>query len=534
MKVKLEADADSPSQSFSNSGEGSEANNLSDSDFVVVKLEDEDEDQASETEMDLSIFAPVESECEEDELSDSDSSGVSTWRRKHHEEQQDNQEDSATPENQSSSRSLKGCQETSKNLVAKQRRKQNPVCSAENRGVNLGLPPEDLACYQAVPLSDSARAPAEMSGLDTAISPLAAMEPPVFPNTPVLSKSVVGEDQQNILLEVLNHCRYLHEAVQRLEQKVDRQMANEPPYQRSSAKQKNGPKRQASLPVEEEQLSWSLTQRLGPPVQRNPQWIPPWKLSSAERGPGRADLQQLDNYSQQLAKPPGGGRGRGRGRGRGCRGHNSRSKPQSQTPHLAQLTSNPIEDGISTGEMEDPQPSKVMKKDSRHNTGSKGQQKKRKNLAQVDGAEVETKMVSNKKKVTPQVDLDTKVMIGSSLRKVWIPMSVYKEVFKEIEPQKAVVPVLHALFPISTLSCSAVTGNPIKGIQQLDPNIIEALREFLAEMYPQYDVSVRGVTWAQCLGVINNITKNLKKKAGTSHLTEVGGRPALASFPQCF
>lgn len=47
--------------------------------------------------------------------------------------------------------------------------------------------------------------------------------------------------------------------------------------------------------------------------------------------------------------------------------------------------------------------------------------------------------------------------------------------------------------------------------------------EFLAEMYPQFDVGVRGVTWAQCLGVINNINKDLKKQAEkTSHLpTEV-------------
>lgn len=38
-------------------------------------------------------------------------------------------------------------------------------------------------------------------------------------------------------------------------------------------------------------------------------------------------------------------------------------------------------------------------------------------------------------------------------------------------------------------------------------------------MYPQFDVGVRGVTWAQCLGVINIITKNLKKQAEkTSHL----------------
>lgn len=45
--------------------------------------------------------------------------------------------------------------------------------------------------------------------------------------------------------------------------------------------------------------------------------------------------------------------------------------------------------------------------------------------------------------------------------------------------------------------------------------------EFLAEMYPQYDVSLRGVTWAMCVGVINNITKDLRKKAeNPSHLLE--------------
>lgn len=67
-------------------------------------------------------------------------------------------------------------------------------------------------------------------------------------------------------------------------------------------------------------------------------------------------------------------------------------------------------------------------------------------------------------------------MIGSPLRKVWIPLSVYKEAFKEVEPQKALVPVLYSLFTSSTLSWSAVTGNPDKGIKQLDPNKIEALR----------------------------------------------------------
>ncbi|XP_042568541.1 uncharacterized protein LOC109102831 isoform X2 [Cyprinus carpio] len=501
--MKVHSDAGSQTQSCSSSDEEG-SNSLCDNQFIVVKLEDED----PETEMDLSIFAPVESsECEdEDEDELSDSSGVSSWRKKSTRERaSDNQEDSAALEKVSSSRSLKGQRKSRRTSLAEQRHKQSLDCSAANRDMNVGLLSEDHTFHRAVPPSDSARGPAEMSGLDTGLSPLAAMEPPVFPNAPVQSKSVVGEDQQNILLEVLNHCRFLHAAVQRLEEKIDRQMSNESSYERSSAKLKNGSKRGASLPAEEGQLSWSLAQRLDPPVQRNPRWIPPWK-----RGLDRADLQQAVNSSLQSDKPPGSRRGRGRGRGRGC---SSRSQRHSQTPDPASLMSKPSGDEIVTASTDDPQLCQIMKNGSQANTGSKRQQKRKKTLAQVDKEKIELEKMPNNKEATLELQGDNKVMIGSPLRKVWIPLSVYKEVFKQVDPQKAVVPVLHALFPISTLSCSAVTGNPAKGIQQLNPNKIEALREFLAEMFPQFDVGVRGVSWAQCLGVINNITKDLNKKA---------------------
>ena len=68
------------------------------------------------------------------------------------------------------------------------------------------------------------------------------------------------------------------------------------------------------------------------------------------------------------------------------------------------------------------------------------------------------------------------VMIGSAFRKVCIPYSVYMEAFKLDEPQRAVVPVLHAVFPLSVLTCSAVVGNPQRGIQELNPNKLEAIR----------------------------------------------------------
>ncbi|XP_057175771.1 treacle protein isoform X2 [Triplophysa rosa] len=482
-----DSDAVSRPQTLFNGDDGDEAN----SHYIVVELKDED--LKAPTEADLSIFAPVESsECEEDEDELSDSSCVSTWRRTNTRER-DNWEDVAPPERQLSSGSFKGHRKPRQNFLDGKTPKRNPECSAADRGMNEALPAEEHPCYQPPPHSDSATAPVEMSGQHTSISPLAAMEPPVFPNTPVQSKSVVGEDQHNILLEVLNYCKFLHAAVERLEQKIDRQMSYE---------------RQSKVPAEGEHLSWSLAERLGPPVQRNPQWIPPWKRSAIQQGPSRADLQV--NNSNQSARPSGGGRGKGRGKGRGRQGRNNGSKRQSQTPDPALQTSGLLRDGMFTAEMDDPQPSKVMKKSSQLFKDSERKQKRRKGL-EGDGDHSESEMF--RKVVTLEADVDKKVMIGSSLRKVWIPLSVYKEAFKETEPQKALVPVLHSLFSNSTLSCSAVTGNPDKGIKQLDPNKIEALREFLAEMYPQYDVSLRGVTWAMCVGVINNITKDLRKKS---------------------
>lgn len=64
----------------------------------------------------------------------------------------------------------------------------HPHCSHDHcfpKDMNVGLLSEDHTFHRAVPPSDSARGPAEMSGLDTGLSPLAAMEPPVFPNAPV-------------------------------------------------------------------------------------------------------------------------------------------------------------------------------------------------------------------------------------------------------------------------------------------------------------------------------------------------------------
>ncbi|XP_047663131.1 uncharacterized protein si:zfos-905g2.1 [Tachysurus fulvidraco] len=71
----------------------------------------------------------------------------------------------------------------------------------------------------------------------------------------------VGETQQNVLLEVLGYCRFLHAAVQRLEQKID-----------SLQSQCRNPEisQKLTVSVGGAQLSRSLSRRLGPSPQAKP------------------------------------------------------------------------------------------------------------------------------------------------------------------------------------------------------------------------------------------------------------------------
>lgn len=338
--------------------------------------------------------------------------------------------------------------------------------------------------------------PNTVTYLPSTISPLAGMEPPAFPTAPDLERTKSGEMENNMLLEVLNHCRMLQTAVQRLEQKIDKLESNQCT---------TGGCRTQAIPQEGHfgtgQLSWSLAQRLGPSPQTNHRWYPPWKRSSASQAPDLTDPVQSDQYSfRNSSGPRGGGRGKGRRRGRwgGARGGAPSQQPDTEKLH-AKLE--PLLDEA------------FPKKEESHLDKGKLKKKLKKQMKRPAGAKTEPKdEVPIDLEYMPTVKEDKKVMIGSASRNVWIPMSVYMHVFKEEEPQKAVVPVLHTLFPISTLSCSAITSDPLRGIQLLDPNKLEALREWLAEMYPQHDMRVRGVAWAQCLGVINSITKDLHRR----------------------
>ncbi|XP_076846283.1 uncharacterized protein LOC143491305 isoform X2 [Brachyhypopomus gauderio] len=284
------------------------------------------------------------------------------------------------------------------------------------------------------------------------------------------------EEPEDVLLEVLNHCRLLQAAVQRLEQKLD-VLQSCPCAAGVCRKEENLEEAVVPPPVGAAQLSRALAQRLGPSPQTTPfQNVPP-------HPPPQPSSQSLAQ-----SRPPGGGRGKGKRR----RPPKQRSQPdqvqlQQEGPRDEGLTAKPGPEGRGPG-------------------GQSGRLKKGKKRPTAGGV---AKMEANSLGPVTVKDAplakdpnmeNTNVMIGRW--QVLIPGSMYMRACEEAEPQHALVTVLSALYPTGALSRSVTPGNRQRAVRQIDCNELEALREWLEEVFPQYDCSVSGSVWAQCLDVI--------------------------------
>ncbi|XP_046893142.1 uncharacterized protein si:zfos-905g2.1 [Hypomesus transpacificus] len=86
---------------------------------------------------------------------------------------------------------------------------------------------------------------------------------------------------------------------------------------------------------------------------------------------------------------------------------------------------------------------------------------------------------------------DKLVLIGSPMRKVHIPVSVYRKVFRQALPQAAVGLVLPAVFPQALLTSGGLPEDPAQGVKMLDPNKIEAIRGKVCRSSTSHDVSER-------------------------------------------
>uniref|UniRef100_A0A8C4RJQ7 Uncharacterized LOC114650281 n=1 Tax=Erpetoichthys calabaricus TaxID=27687 RepID=A0A8C4RJQ7_ERPCA len=126
------------------------------------------------------------------------------------------------------------------------------------------------------------------------------------------------------------------------------------------------------------------------------------------------------------------------------------------------------------------------------------------------------KMVSTDKKVSSSVlnylptgnNLSTEEkLLGNPKRNVIISSSALLNASKSKTPQDAAQLLLEALFSKETLASRTVTGDTSQGLPQLDPNKIAAIREWLEDNFPSFNLSLRGKHWIGCISVMNSLTR---------------------------
>ncbi|XP_063098883.1 BEN domain-containing protein 2 [Cavia porcellus] len=93
---------------------------------------------------------------------------------------------------------------------------------------------------------------------------------------------------------------------------------------------------------------------------------------------------------------------------------------------------------------------------------------------------------------------------GNPYRHIKIPNSVMETAKSMCHPQQSAKYLLHHLFTEDVLLRSNVHGSLDEGLCALDCNRINALREFLQDNYPVYDLTENGCDWMLCVLAIDN------------------------------
>ncbi|XP_051515785.1 BEN domain-containing protein 2 isoform X2 [Myxocyprinus asiaticus] len=97
--------------------------------------------------------------------------------------------------------------------------------------------------------------------------------------------------------------------------------------------------------------------------------------------------------------------------------------------------------------------------------------------------------------------------LGNSERKVFLSNCVLQRAGKMARPSAAVRYLLRNIFTTEELSQSSTTGNPVRCLKRLDPNKINAIREWAVKRYPKYDLREKGKDWKVCLSVMNSTSR---------------------------
>ncbi|XP_068539945.1 BEN domain-containing protein 2 isoform X2 [Anas acuta] len=133
---------------------------------------------------------------------------------------------------------------------------------------------------------------------------------------------------------------------------------------------------------------------------------------------------------------------------------------------------------------------------------------------------------------TPSVkklqSLEPMELLGSPWRNVQLPFSVIYVAKGKSRPELSARYLIRHLFTEDVLVKSNVYGNLERGMSPLDCNRINALRDFLQENYPSFDLKETGYDWKACVAAINSTIRSLRhdhKKATAGINRRILARP---------
>ncbi|NXL59675.1 BEND2 protein, partial [Chordeiles acutipennis] len=115
---------------------------------------------------------------------------------------------------------------------------------------------------------------------------------------------------------------------------------------------------------------------------------------------------------------------------------------------------------------------------------------------------------------TPSVkntqSLEPMELLGSPWRNVQLPFSVIYVAKGKSRPELSARYLIRHMFTEEVLVKSNVYGNLERGMSPLDCNRINALRDFLQENYPSFDLKETGYDWKACVAAINSTIRSLR------------------------
>ncbi|XP_058391495.1 BEN domain-containing protein 2 [Diceros bicornis minor] len=100
--------------------------------------------------------------------------------------------------------------------------------------------------------------------------------------------------------------------------------------------------------------------------------------------------------------------------------------------------------------------------------------------------------------------------LGNPCRNIQMPRSVLNMAKEKSRPELSARYLIRSLFTDDVLIKSNVYGSQSRGICALDSNRINALREFLQDVYPTFDLSETGFEWKLCVTAINSCIRSLR------------------------